>query len=78
MRKRARLDWHQWAVRVNVYLAVMERLFSPDLIIIGGGVSKKSAKFMRYIRAKAKVVPARLHNDAGIVGAALAWEQGHR
>ena len=78
VRKRARLDWHQWAVRVNVYLAVMERLFSPDLIIIGGGVSKKSAKFMRYIRAKAKVVPARLHNDAGIVGAALAWEQGHR
>ena len=78
VRKRARLDWHQWAVRVNVYLAVMERLFSPDLIIIGGGVSKKSAKFMRYIRAKAKVVPARLHNDAGIVGAALAWEHDRR
>ncbi len=75
VRKRARLDWQQWAVRVNVYLAVMERLFSPDLIIIGGGVSKKSAKFMRYIRARARVVPARLHNDAGIVGAALAWEQ---
>ena len=78
VRKRARLDWQQWAVRVNVYLAVMERLFSPDLIIIGGGVSKKSAKFMRYIRARARVVPARLHNDAGIVGAALAWEQAHR
>ena len=78
VRKRARLDWPQWAARVNVYLAVMERLFSPDLIIIGGGVSKKSAKFMRYIRARARVVPARLHNDAGIVGAALAWEQAHR
>ena len=78
VRKRARLDWQQWAARVNVYLAVMERLFSPDLIIIGGGVSKKSAKFMRYIRARARVVPARLHNDAGIVGAALAWEQAHR
>ena len=76
VRKRARLDWPQWAARVNVYLAVMERLFSPDLIIIGGGVSKKSAKFMRYLRARAKVVTARLHNDAGIVGAALAWERG--
>ncbi len=73
VRKRARLDWKQWAQRVNVYFGVMERLFSPDLIIIGGGVSKKSAKFMRYIRAQARVVPARLHNDAGIVGAALAW-----
>ncbi len=78
VRKRARLDWQQWAVRVNVYLAVMERLFSPDLIIIGGGVSKKSAKFMRFIRARARVVPARLHNDAGIVGAALAWAQARR
>ena len=78
VRKRARLDWPQWAARVNVYLAVMERLFSPDLIIIGGGVSKKSAKFMRFIRARAKVVPARLYNDAGIVGAALSWEQGRQ
>jgi polyphosphate glucokinase len=78
VRKRARLDWPEWAARVNVFLAVMERLFSPDLIIIGGGVSKKSAKFMRYLRARARVVPARLNNEAGIVGAALIWEQGRR
>jgi polyphosphate glucokinase len=78
VRKRARLDWREWAARVNVFLAVMERLFSPDLIIIGGGVSKKSAKFMRYLRAQARVVPARLHNEAGIVGAARIWEQGRR
>ncbi len=76
VRKRARLDWPEWAARVNVYLSVVERLFSPDLIIIGGGVSKKSDKFMRFIRAHARVVPARLNNDAGIVGAALAWQQG--
>lgn len=76
VRQRARLDWRMWALRVNVYLGVMERLFSPELIIIGGGVSKKAAKFMRHIRARARVVPARLNNDAGIVGAALAWEQG--
>ncbi len=78
VRKRARLDWRQWAKRVNVYLAVMDRLFAPSLIIVGGGVSKKADKFMPYIRAKARVVPARLHNDAGIVGAALAWQQEAR
>jgi polyphosphate glucokinase len=78
VRKRARLDWPEWAQRVNVYLAVMERLFSPGLIILGGGISKKADKFMPFIKAKAKVVPARLHNDAGIVGAALIWQQEAR
>ncbi len=74
-RKRARLDWKQWAQRVNVYLAVMDRILAPSLIILGGGISKKADKFMPYIKAKAKVVPARLHNDAGIVGAAMIWQQ---
>jgi polyphosphate glucokinase len=78
VRKRARLDWKQWALRVNVYLAVMERLFSPTLIILGGGISKKADKFMPFIKAKARVVPARLHNDAGIVGAAMIWQQEAR
>ena len=78
VRKRARLDWPAWSKRVNVYLAVVERLFSPDLIIIGGGVSKKADKFLPFLRAKARVVPARMHNDAGIVGAALAWQQEPR
>ncbi|MEJ1974452.1 MAG: ROK family protein [Lacunisphaera sp.] len=78
VRKRARLDWPEWAKRVNVYLAVMERLFSPSLIIIGGGVSKKAEKFLPFIHTKARVVPARMHNDAGIVGAALAWQQEAR
>lgn len=78
VRKRARLDWPEWAARVNVYLGVVERLFSPDLIIIGGGVSKKSDKFIRYLRPRARIVPARLNNDAGIVGAAMVWEQGTR
>lgn len=78
VRKRARLDWPDWTERVNVYLAVVERLFAPGLIIIGGGISKKPEKFMPYIKAKARVVPARLHNDAGIVGAALTWQQEAR
>lgn len=75
VRKRLDLSWLEWTKRVNVYLAVVERLFSPDLIIIGGGVSKKHEKWLKYVRTKAPVVPAKLHNDAGIVGAALAAEQ---
>ena len=78
VRKRRSLDWAEWAGRVNVYLAVMERVFSPDLIIIGGGVSKKSEKWFRYLKTRARIVPAKMHNDAGIVGAALAWEHAGR
>ncbi len=74
VRKRAHLEWREWAVRVNVYLGVVERLLSPELIIIGGGVSKKSEKWFSYLKANAKIMPAHLHNDAGIVGAALAGE----
>ena len=59
---------------MNVYLRVMERLFSPELIIVGGGVSKKSDDWFKYLKTQAKVVPAKMHNEAGIVGAALAWE----
>jgi polyphosphate glucokinase len=58
---------------VDEYLEQMEALLSPGLIIIGGGVSRKSDKFLPYLtRLRAKVVPAALHNDAGIVGAAMA------
>jgi polyphosphate glucokinase len=75
VRKRRKLTWPEWARRVNTFLAVAERICSPELIIIGGGVSKKSEKWLKYIKASAKVVPAQMGNDAGIVGAALAWEQ---
>lgn len=78
VRKRARLDWREWSQRVNIYFEVVERLVSPDLIILGGGISKKSDKFLKYLRAQAKVVPAKMHNDAGIVGAAMAWQQASR
>jgi polyphosphate glucokinase len=74
VKKRHDLTWKEWAERVNVFLQVAERLCSPELIIIGGGVSKKSDKWFKYLKAKARIVPARMHNDAGIVGAALAWE----
>jgi polyphosphate glucokinase len=69
------LSWGDWAGRVDEYLEQMEALLSPGLIIIGGGVSRKSDKFMPFLtRLRAKVVPAALHNDAGIVGAAMAVE----
>jgi polyphosphate glucokinase len=67
------LSWGVWADRVDEYLSHMEGLLAPDLIIIGGGVSKKSEKFLpRLTGLRAKVVPATLLNDAGIVGAAMA------
>jgi len=78
VKKRRGLTWQEWALRVNVFFQVAERICSPDLIIIGGGVSKKSEKWFKYLKAKAPIIPARLNNDAGIVGAALAWEQSGR
>lgn len=78
VKQRRDLSWRKWTRRVNVFLAVAERLCSPELIIIGGGVSKESDQWFKYLKARARLVPARMHNDAGIVGAALAWEAaGH-
>jgi len=71
------LSWEKWAERVDEYLEHMERLTAPDLIIIGGGISRKSDKFLHLLTGlRATVVPATLHNDAGIVGAALAAGPG--
>jgi polyphosphate glucokinase len=67
------LSWEKWAERVDEYLHHMEALTAPDLIIIGGGISRKSDKFLHLLTGlRATVVPASLHNDAGIVGAGLA------
>ncbi|GJM16032.1 MAG: polyphosphate glucokinase [Thermodesulfobacteriota bacterium] len=74
VRERKKLSWKKWGHRVNTYLQTMEKLLSPDLFIIGGGVSKKPEKFFDFIELKAKIVPAEMHNDAGIVGAALSIE----
>jgi polyphosphate glucokinase len=71
-RKGENLDWDEWAGRVNEYLDLLEALFSPDLFVLGGGVSKKHRKFLPLLRTQARVVPAQLLNEAGIVGAALA------
>lgn len=65
-------SWKRWARALSEHLQYLEFLISPDLFIIGGGVSKKSEKFLPLIDCKAKIVPAQLRNRAGIVGAALA------
>lgn len=67
------LSWAHWARRVQRYLVHVERLFSPELFVIGGGVSRKAEKFLPLIEGvSAEIVPARLMNNAGIVGAAMA------
>ena len=66
------LTWKEWAKRVDEYLDYIESVLWPDLIIIGGGISKKSDKFLPRLTLRARVVPAALQNDAGIVGAAMA------
>jgi polyphosphate glucokinase len=65
------LSWQAWAKRLQEYLAHVEMLLRPDLIIIGGGVSKRSEHFLPHIKLGTPIVPAMLLNHAGIVGAAL-------
>ena len=70
-RKRENLTWEKWGQRFDRYLQTMERLIWPDLIILGGGVSKKFELYKPYITVKAEVLPALMLNEAGIVGAAV-------
>jgi polyphosphate glucokinase len=72
VRKHEDLTWPAWGRRVNEVLRHMHALVSPDLIILGGGVSAKFERFAACLDVPARVVPARLQNGAGIVGAALA------
>jgi polyphosphate glucokinase len=65
--------WKDWTERVSEYLQRIEALLSPNLIIVGGGISKESDKWLPMLTGiQAKIVPAALQNDAGIVGAAMA------
>ena len=70
-REREDLSWKKYAKRLNKYMLAMERLFWPDLFIVGGGISKKHEKFLPLLTLQTEVVPAQLQNEAGIVGAAL-------
>lgn len=77
-RKRKKLTWEQWSVRFQEYLDTMEALFNPDLVIIGGGAVKNWDRFAPYIKLRAKIVPAEMKNEAGIVGAAQYAEEMNR
>ncbi len=70
-RKREKLSWKKWGRRFDQYLHTMEKLLWPDLIILGGGISKRYEEFLPYITVQAEVVPAKMLNEAGIVGAAV-------
>ena len=71
-RKKLGLSWLEWGNRFNEYLTYLERVFSPEVFIVGGGTSKYFAEYESAITVKAPVHPAKLLNSAGIVGAALA------
>ncbi len=75
VRDHKQLSWKKWAKRVNKVLAELEALFSPDLFIVGGGVSKHYNKFGEHLRARAQIVPAQSLNEAGIIGAAMTAAQ---
>ncbi|MDQ2709170.1 MAG: ROK family protein [Actinomycetota bacterium] len=68
---RERLTWQQWAMRANHYLAAVETVLYPDLIIIGGGVSLHADEWWNLVRTRTECVLAGLRNDAGMVGAAM-------
>jgi polyphosphate glucokinase len=71
-RIRRGISWKAWAADLDEHMLAIEKLFSPRLFIIGGGVSKRSERFVPRLTVRARVVPAKLLNDAGIVGAAMA------
>lgn len=70
-REREDLSWEQWAKRLQRFYSVLEDLLWPDLIVVGGGVSKKHEKFLPLLDLRTPIVPAELRNRAGIIGAAV-------
>jgi len=76
-REREDLTWKHWAKRLDAYFGALENLLWPDLIVVGGGVSKKHDKFLPLLTIRTPVVPATLLNQAGIVGAAVLAAERH-
>lgn len=69
-KEREDLDWEHWTKRLQRYYDVVDALFSPDLIVVGGGVSKNADQFLPLLKLRPEIVPATLRNNAGIMGAA--------
>jgi polyphosphate glucokinase len=75
-REREDLSWHHWARRLTKYYRTLELLFSPDLFVVGGGVSKSADEFLPKVDIDTEIIPAQLRNRAGVVGAALYASEG--
>ncbi|GAA1339709.1 polyphosphate--glucose phosphotransferase [Arthrobacter roseus] len=75
-RERLGLGWEEYSKRLQRYLSHVEFLFSPELFVVGGGISKRSDEFLPRLKLRTRIVPARLKNHAGIVGAALQASHG--
>jgi polyphosphate glucokinase len=71
VREREDLSWEEWAKRLTKYYRKLEQLFSPELFVVGGGVSKKADEYLPLLDIETEIIPAQLRNAAGIVGAAL-------
>ncbi|TFB71645.1 polyphosphate--glucose phosphotransferase [Cryobacterium sp. Hz9] len=69
-KEREDLSWEKWATRLQKYYSTLERLFSPDLFIVGGGVSKHHENFLPLLNLRTRIIPAVHRNNAGILGAA--------
>ncbi|MCB0585509.1 MAG: ROK family protein [Phaeodactylibacter sp.] len=78
-RKREDLSWEEWGIRFNEYLENIERVLNPDLILLGGGTSKRFDKYDSYLAIRTPVRPAQLLNAAGAIGAAVyAFQQSRK
>ena len=74
--EREELSWEQWAERLQVFFSHLERILSPDLFVVGGGVSKNSDEFLPLLDLRTPIVPAKHRNNAGIIGAAALGARG--
>ena len=77
-RERENLSWADWAARLTRYYQHLENLFWPDLIVVGGGVSKNADQWLHLVETRTELVPATLLNNAGIVGAAVLAAERHQ
>ena len=77
-KKKDDLNWEEWAERFNIYLKMINRLFSPDLVILGGGGSKKYEKYEEHLIDDVRIKPAEMLNNAGIIGAAIYAYKKHQ
>ncbi len=76
---KSHLSWMVWAKRLNEFLLLIEHLFSPEIIVIGGGISKKFDLFKAYLNLETPVSPAQTQNNAGCIGAAwFAYNSHHK